>query len=834
MRHTSPLLLVVLATSQLGADLYVETSGTDTANDCLSASTPCATIEYAAGLAAADDAIQVGAGTFSSTAADYPITLPSGVALIGSGSGMTTIGASTTTLFIASSAQDLTVEGLAIAGTLDNALVLDEHAGDLTLRDLDITVSEEGLDASFDEDTTGTITLDGLILTADQPITLDVDGDGPWVVSLTGSTVTSTGSDYGIQVDVSASTETVLEDAYNFDVEIIGNTFSGSGAGPYLEVSDYANVRALIRDNDITTEETGIRVSIESSNAVDLTIDNNTVSGTPSWAIYLGAYGYNTVIADFADNTLSNATEEGLWFTVSDYSNTIDLTVRGNTVTGGLADGMYMGITDSSYNAFNATISGNTVTGNAGDGLHIANTYEETNVIYADVRGNTFSDNGDNGIYIENTTGAFVGHFHGNVISGNDENGMLISSNEAGTFVKLTHNTIQDNAAGYTDSDYFDIDATDCAYYDIVARDNWWGSTDRAVIDSHLAQAWEDGDEDEGQILYSALAEDLAFSPTAPTVAEEGAGLLALNIDEGAPPFVDSAGINALVVTIGGVDAAVVEVAEDGSFIIVEVPEGSVGSADITVTNPGGQTGTSTVEYVRTLVDADGDGVEDDADNCVDLANIGQVNTDNDSSGDACDDDDDDDTVADADDNCGLIANADQANGDGDDFGDACDDDLDNDGFPNTIDNCDIANSDQVDTDQDGDGDACDDDDDGDGANDDVDNCDIVNADQSDLDDDGIGDACDDDLDNDGIINALDNCSVPNADQADADDDGVGDACDLDADGDGVADLDQVDTEPVDSSAGRCGCATTVTPTAPGLSLMLLGLAAVMRRRRNA
>ncbi|MFT6145305.1 MAG: hypothetical protein ACJAV2_003192, partial [Myxococcota bacterium] len=112
MRHTSPLLLVVLATSQLGADLYVETSGTDTANDCLSASTPCATIEYAAGLAAADDAIQVGAGTFSSTAADYPITLPSGVALIGSGSGMTTIGASTTTLFIASSAQDLTVEGL--------------------------------------------------------------------------------------------------------------------------------------------------------------------------------------------------------------------------------------------------------------------------------------------------------------------------------------------------------------------------------------------------------------------------------------------------------------------------------------------------------------------------------------------------------------------------------------------------------------------------------------------------------------------------------------------------------------------------------------------------
>jgi hypothetical protein len=100
------------------------------------------------------------------------------------------------------------------------------------------------------------------------------------------------------------------------------------------------------------------------------------------------------------------------------------------------------------------------------------------------------------------------------------------------------------------------------------------------------------------------------------------------------------------------------------------------------------------------LPDVDGDGVPDDEDNCVWLANPDQADFDNDGWGDACDlfpeednnlspcgpwcmTDEDGDGVAgtlgelapypQGDDNCPLIYNPDQADGDGDGVGDACD-----------------------------------------------------------------------------------------------------------------------------------------------------------------
>ena len=171
--------------------------------------------------------------------------------------------------------------------------------------------------------------------------------------------------------------------------------------------------------------------------------------------------------------------------------------------------------------------------------------------------------------------------------------------------------------------------------------------------------------------------------------------------------------------------------------------------------------------------DSDGDGVGDVCDNCKYAANKDQMDTDADGIGDVCDPDIDNDGVLNAADNCPLVPNKSQADTDRDGLGDVCDDDIDGDGIPNKDDPCPFKA---------GVTSGCNDDTDGDGVLDAVDNCPLTsNPKQTDTDGDGLGDNCDPDADGDGIVNGMDNCPlVPNPGQEDADHDGMGDACDTD------------------------------------------------------
>ncbi|MBI4373708.1 MAG: thrombospondin type 3 repeat-containing protein, partial [Deltaproteobacteria bacterium] len=213
--------------------------------------------------------------------------------------------------------------------------------------------------------------------------------------------------------------------------------------------------------------------------------------------------------------------------------------------------------------------------------------------------------------------------------------------------------------------------------------------------------------------------------------------------------------------------------------------------------------------------DDDNDGVLDASDNCPDTANANQLNADGDAQGDACDPDDDNDGVLDAADNCALVSNADQLDTDGDSQGNVCDPDDDNDGVLDAADNCPfVVNPDQADREADGIGDACEGDRDSDTVTDDVDNCPATpNADQQNTDGDSRGDACDDDDDNDGVLDAADNCAlVSNADQQNTDGDSRGNACDDDDDNDTV--LDAADNCPLVVNPGQADLDANGTGTA--------------------
>jgi len=110
----------------------------------------------------------------------------------------------------------------------------------------------------------------------------------------------------------------------------------------------------------------------------------------------------------------------------------------------------------------------------------------------------------------------------------------------------------------------------------------------------------------------------------------------------------------------------------------------------------GGGGGVYRIDLVTLADDRDGDGFDDNSDNCPDLATMNLSNSDGDDVGDECD-------------NCPLTANPFQEDTDGDGIGDACESgDIDADGVADGYDNCVlVSNANQLNTDSDDTGDAC-------------------------------------------------------------------------------------------------------------------------------
>ncbi|RMF01019.1 MAG: T9SS C-terminal target domain-containing protein [Bacteroidetes bacterium] len=155
-----------------------------------------------------------------------------------------------------------------------------------------------------------------------------------------------------------------------------------------------------------------------------------------------------------------------------------------------------------------------------------------------------------------------------------------------------------------------------------------------------------------------------------------------------------------------------------------------------------------------TLTDRDGDGIDDDDDECP-WWTVNQPDGSPQGRPTNCYRDFDRDNVERSSDNCPTDHNPFQQDSDGDGMGDACDDDDDNDDIPDATDNCPFT----------------------------------PNPDQADSNNDGIGDVCQTDFDNDGIVDSADRCpETPSAGNADDDGDFIGNQCELDTDQDGIPD----------------------------------------------
>lgn len=172
--------------------------------------------------------------------------------------------------------------------------------------------------------------------------------------------------------------------------------------------------------------------------------------------------------------------------------------------------------------------------------------------------------------------------------------------------------------------------------------------------------------------------------------------------------------------------------------------------------------------------DIDTDWVINSLDNCKNIYNPMQQDTNWNGKWDLCSDDDGDNFIGNKD-NCIHKYNPDQKDVNRNNIWDVCEFDIDKDGIFDSEDNCrNIANPNQIDTDKDNIWNSCD-------------NCKLYNPTQKDTNKNGVWDICDqtdkfleeNDDDIDGIINYKDNCRyIANPDQADSDRDSIWNLCD--------------------------------------------------------
>ncbi len=263
----------------LPSTLYVSTTGTNTSNNCLSASKPCASVSYAVSQAASGDTIQVAAGTYHDIVAiASPLTK---LTIEGAGDASTTI------------------DGLSTTAQIGSVFAIEDNAS-ASIEDLTIANGEGVL---FTNGSVSTTDGNGVFVSVGGSATLSND-------TITGSTDTRGGQDvdYGGAVynggTVTMTDDTVSNNGGTNGMYDGGGIFTANGTSTTLTgVTFLGNVAAdaggAIYNNGLTT----LNDSTLSANLVEFTELGKNAGG--------GVYNGNGTVNLNADTLVKNESGSG-------------------------------------------------------------------------------------------------------------------------------------------------------------------------------------------------------------------------------------------------------------------------------------------------------------------------------------------------------------------------------------------------------------------------------------------------------------------------------------------------------------------------------------------
>jgi hypothetical protein len=325
---------------------YVATTGNDTANDCSSPASPCATIQHAVTQAASGDTIHVAAGTYHENVIAFPLE---GMTIQGAGAGATTVDGGNAGPVFAIGLASLTLSDLTITnGNGNNPIVDGSEAGG------------------------------GITIAAQSAATVIR-------CTITGNTATqgaSSGRGGGI---FSEGTLTVM------DSTITNNSADTTGGGIFIAGSTAVSTATITRCT-VSGNTAGISGSGIYNNQGTLSLTDSTISGNNAQNFGGGIYNNKGTLSLARTTVSGNSAATG--FGGGIYNNkgpTVSLTnstISGNMANQGRGGGMENN--GSTVTIANTTVSGNSAAANSGGGIDgIGTTFNLTNTI---ISGSTGGD----------------------------------------------------------------------------------------------------------------------------------------------------------------------------------------------------------------------------------------------------------------------------------------------------------------------------------------------------------------------------------------------------------------------------------------------------------